>query len=309
MRVQTLCVCVLCTFCFPVYCFVFLHKHCETFLLHSVFFARIIVRFHSCRVLRCILRTNISISRLLAVDRFFFRDTQILLTIVFYSNFRSLCAIFGHTLCSHLCYKVVILLSLFADGLLFQCVSICDFPSNLFLSTLCSMYLDQHHTLPCTLPSTIFSPSSIFLTIFIRITYSCQPWHLIYFPHCKAIDLADYLKQMDAFECFRKLLIAITQNSFFNLKTIIDSFFIYLTNNQIPATTTRILLNHFKWDKEKLMERYYDGDQEAFFRNAHVINPFKKPPIVAKLRMKRSGTEECEICYSNFPPSVSFHLF
>ncbi len=26
---------------------------------------------------------------------------------------------------------------------------------------------------------------------------------------------------------------------------------------QIPATTTRILLNHFKWDKDKLMERYY----------------------------------------------------
>jgi hypothetical protein len=25
---------------------------------------------------------------------------------------------------------------------------------------------------------------------------------------------------------------------------------------QIPATTTRILLNHFKWDKEKLLERY-----------------------------------------------------
>ena len=25
---------------------------------------------------------------------------------------------------------------------------------------------------------------------------------------------------------------------------------------QIPATVTRILLNHFKWDKEKLMEWY-----------------------------------------------------
>lgn len=48
---------------------------------------------------------------------------------------------------------------------------------------------------------------------------------------------------------------------------------------QIPATTTRILLNHFKWDKEKLMERYYDGDQEVLFAEARVINPFKKSTI------------------------------
>lgn len=44
---------------------------------------------------------------------------------------------------------------------------------------------------------------------------------------------------------------------------------------QIPATTTRILLNHFRWDKEKLMERFYDGDQDQLFSEARVINPFK----------------------------------
>lgn len=83
--------------------------------------------------------------------------------------------------------------------------------------------------------------------------------------------------------------------------TIYCNFFIA----QIPATTLRILLNHFKWDKEKLMEKYYDGDQEAFFREAHVINPFNKPVAVTRPKLKRSGTEECEICFSNFPPSVS----
>merc|ERR1712243_308728 len=31
---------------------------------------------------------------------------------------------------------------------------------------------------------------------------------------------------------------------------------------QIPPTTVRILLNHFKWDKEKLMERYYGDEQD-----------------------------------------------
>lgn len=53
------------------------------------------------------------------------------------------------------------------------------------------------------------------------------------------------------------------------------------------------------------MERYYDGDQEAFFRDAHVINPFNKPSAVTRTKARRSGTEECEICFSNFPPSVS----
>ncbi|XP_062554834.1 E3 ubiquitin-protein ligase ariadne-1 [Armigeres subalbatus] len=73
---------------------------------------------------------------------------------------------------------------------------------------------------------------------------------------------------------------------------------------EIPATTTRILLNHFKWDKEKLMERFYDGDQEKLFKDAHVINPFRKPSTVNKPKIKRSGTEDCEICYSSFPPSM-----
>lgn len=45
---------------------------------------------------------------------------------------------------------------------------------------------------------------------------------------------------------------------------------------QIPSTTTRILLNYFHWDKEKLMEKFFDGNQDELFREAHVINPFKK---------------------------------
>ena len=45
---------------------------------------------------------------------------------------------------------------------------------------------------------------------------------------------------------------------------------------QIPVTTVRILLNHFNWDKEKLMERYYSDDQEAMFVEAKVVPPHKK---------------------------------
>lgn len=61
---------------------------------------------------------------------------------------------------------------------------------------------------------------------------------------------------------------------------------------QIPNTITRILLNHFKWDKEKLMERFYDGNQEELFSEARVINPFRKPVI---FRQKVSVTSKINI--------------
>lgn len=71
---------------------------------------------------------------------------------------------------------------------------------------------------------------------------------------------------------------------------------------QIPATTTRILLNFFNWDKEKLMEKFFDGNQDELFKEAHVINPFKKvPPVRLKLPTKIQGTEECEICFMVYP--------
>ncbi|XP_017778087.1 PREDICTED: E3 ubiquitin-protein ligase arih1-like [Nicrophorus vespilloides] len=74
---------------------------------------------------------------------------------------------------------------------------------------------------------------------------------------------------------------------------------------QIPSTTTRILLNYFNWDKEKLMERYYDGNQDDLFKEAHVINPFKKQTTPTKIKSskKLSGTEECDICFMVLPPA------
>ncbi|XP_003740103.1 potential E3 ubiquitin-protein ligase ariadne-1 isoform X1 [Galendromus occidentalis] len=70
---------------------------------------------------------------------------------------------------------------------------------------------------------------------------------------------------------------------------------------QIPPTTTRILLNHFKWDREKLYEKYYDGDPEKLFQQAHVVNPFKMFPIGEKKLMPQSSTEECDICLKRVP--------
>ncbi|CAF2052914.1 unnamed protein product [Rotaria magnacalcarata] len=48
---------------------------------------------------------------------------------------------------------------------------------------------------------------------------------------------------------------------------------------KLPSTTVRLLLHHFRWDKEKLMERFYDPNhQDELFRQAHIVNPFKKSP-------------------------------
>lgn len=86
---------------------------------------------------------------------------------------------------------------------------------------------------------------------------------------------------------------------------MIDSIKDVNTVVQIPATTTRILLNYFNWDKEKLMERFYDGNQDELFQEAHVINPYKRFTVVTKPKMSRKvlGTEECEICFMVLPPS------
>ena len=61
---------------------------------------------------------------------------------------------------------------------------------------------------------------------------------------------------------------------------------------QLPPTTTRILLHHFRWDKEKLMERFYDGDQERLFQEAHIVSPFKHyvRQVSLSFKMKVSST-------------------
>ncbi|EFA12717.1 Protein ariadne-1-like Protein [Tribolium castaneum] len=74
---------------------------------------------------------------------------------------------------------------------------------------------------------------------------------------------------------------------------------------QLPPTTTRILLNYFNWDKEKLMERFFDGDQDELFKEANVINPFKSLPHATrpKFSLKIKGTEECDICFMVCAPA------
>lgn len=89
---------------------------------------------------------------------------------------------------------------------------------------------------------------------------------------------------------------------------------------QLPQTTTRILLNHFHWDKEKLYEKYYaEEDQEALFAEAHVINPnsaANKSKGVSGVKKRRTRGPavkvDCLICYLDYSvhvcPQRSFSL-
>jgi len=67
---------------------------------------------------------------------------------------------------------------------------------------------------------------------------------------------------------------------------------------EIPSATARILLTHFKWDKEKLLERYYSSDQESLFKEAHCISPHRNNQSSAsKIRTSRSiSRKDCGIC-------------
>uniref|UniRef100_A0A3P8WB83 RBR-type E3 ubiquitin transferase n=1 Tax=Cynoglossus semilaevis TaxID=244447 RepID=A0A3P8WB83_CYNSE len=73
---------------------------------------------------------------------------------------------------------------------------------------------------------------------------------------------------------------------------------------QNAVTITRILLSHFNWDKDKLFERYFDGNVDNLYSECHVINPGKKPRVRVQMNT-RSSTRyvPCQICYLNFPSS------
>ncbi|XP_023338775.1 E3 ubiquitin-protein ligase arih1 isoform X2 [Eurytemora carolleeae] len=74
---------------------------------------------------------------------------------------------------------------------------------------------------------------------------------------------------------------------------------------QIPTTTVRILLNHFKWDKEKLMEKYYSENQDALFEEAHVVSPYRKVPVSKVKRIPTTSSAlDCEICCLSTPKSM-----
>jgi ariadne-1 len=75
---------------------------------------------------------------------------------------------------------------------------------------------------------------------------------------------------------------------------------------KLPSTTVRLLLHHFRWDKEKLMERFYDPDhQDELFRQAHIINPFKKPHLHTQTSSSSHRSTRRQISSTSLTPSPS----
>ena len=66
---------------------------------------------------------------------------------------------------------------------------------------------------------------------------------------------------------------------------------------KLPSTIVRLLLHHCHWDKQKLMERFYDPiDQPALFRQAHIVNPQERSPALTP-----AVEQTCAICCSTKP--------
>ena len=72
---------------------------------------------------------------------------------------------------------------------------------------------------------------------------------------------------------------------------------------KLSPTTVRLLLHHFRWDKEKLMERFYDSNhQDELFRQAHIVNPFHQTSNSFRTTERRSSVDQtCLICCSTKP--------
>ena len=61
---------------------------------------------------------------------------------------------------------------------------------------------------------------------------------------------------------------------------------------QISPGTARILLAHNRWNKERLLERYYCGDQDKLFEEARVVKP-----SAAAVSGSAAGPADAEVCW------------
>ncbi|CAF4177622.1 unnamed protein product [Rotaria sordida] len=62
---------------------------------------------------------------------------------------------------------------------------------------------------------------------------------------------------------------------------------------QLPLTIIKLLLHYFKWNKQRLLEQFYEIDHNEFFQQAKIINPFSE-----KISINES-TNICSICCSD----------
>lgn len=72
----------------------------------------------------------------------------------------------------------------------------------------------------------------------------------------------------------------------------------------LPDNVVLLLMNHFKWNKERLVERLFESDQERLFRDASIVCPVTDQVAPASKNSKAGVINEtCEICFTTHPSS------
>nr|CAH8872564.1 unnamed protein product [Trichobilharzia regenti] len=78
---------------------------------------------------------------------------------------------------------------------------------------------------------------------------------------------------------------------------------------QIAPTYLRLLLAHFKWDKDALMEFYFEHGKAHTFSQASIIDPMDIPETSNHTKTNEKKTEMfCDICYLPATPSQMYGL-
>ncbi|CAF3679555.1 unnamed protein product [Adineta steineri] len=70
---------------------------------------------------------------------------------------------------------------------------------------------------------------------------------------------------------------------------------------QLPSSIIKLLLHYFKWNNQRLLEQFYEMNNEEFFQQAKIINPFSLKISPEEL------TNLCSICCSDDEKDM-FHL-
>eukprot|EP00029_Vermamoeba_vermiformis_P000961 TRINITY_DN1112_c0_g1_i1.p1 TRINITY_DN1112_c0_g1~~TRINITY_DN1112_c0_g1_i1.p1 ORF type:complete len:525 (-),score=178.59 TRINITY_DN1112_c0_g1_i1:119-1537(-) len=71
---------------------------------------------------------------------------------------------------------------------------------------------------------------------------------------------------------------------------------------EVSGPIARQLLTHMKWNSDRLIERYYDGEAERIFKEAGIVNPHARTNTNAK-KVDKKKDLECTICFMDYPAS------
>ncbi|UJR20497.1 hypothetical protein I4U23_023625 [Adineta vaga] len=65
---------------------------------------------------------------------------------------------------------------------------------------------------------------------------------------------------------------------------------------QLSSSIVKLLLHHFKWNKQRLLEKFYEMDSNEFFQQAKIINPFSQTIVTSE---ESTAMNICLICCSD----------